>query len=341
MNNERTIRVVQYGLGPIGQETARLILEKAKSGRLELVGAIDIDPEKVNKTVGDLIRYPCDVVISADAEKVLSETKPHVVVHTTSSFLPQVEEQLEHCLRSGASVVSSTEELPYPFDRHSAISKKLDTLAKANGVSLLGTGVNPGYAMDALALMATGVCSCVRLVTVQRRVDAGRRRLPLQRKVGAGITVEEFKERQKSGGFGHIGLVESLKLVTNGLGWPTDKYKEYLMPIVAKSEIYTPYLSVQPGMVAGIKHIAEAYVNKHIAVSLQLRMYVGASREMDRVIIDGEPPIDLVVRDGIFGDTATVAALVNAIPQILEAPPGLRTVADLPVPRCFLPELPR
>lgn len=339
IGEDRPIRVVQYGLGPIGQGAAKLILEKAKTGQLELVGAIDIDPQKVNKTLGALVNASSNVIISPDAEEVLTETRPDIVVHTTSSFMPQVEQQLLQCIRHGASIVSSTEELPYPFARHPEITQKLDALAKERGVTILGTGVNPGYAMDVLALVATGVCTRVRSVTVNRRVDAGLRRQPLQNKVGAGITVDEFRERKEKGGFGHIGLVESLRLVMHGLGWPIEVFTENLEPVISEKKVKTPYLTVQPGRVAGIKHTAQALRNGNVAVSLDLRMYVGANQPEDRVIVDGDPPINLVVEGGIFGDTATVAALVNAIPQVLNASPGLRTVADLPVPRCFLPEV--
>ncbi len=335
--NSETIRVVQYGLGPIGQGSARLILEKQKSDQVQLVGAIDIDPEKVNQTVGSLLNADSDILISADAEQVLSQTKPDVVVHTTSSFMPQVETQLVQCIVSGASVVSSTEELPYPFDRYPEIANRLDALAKEHGVSILGTGVNPGYAMDLLALVATGACTNVESVKVQRRVDAGLRRLPLQKKVGAGISVEEFQNRQAQGGFGHIGLVESLRLVMHGLGWSIDQYSELLEPVICEETVETPYITVTPGRVAGIKHTAEAVSNGSVKVSLDLRMYVGAKQPEDRVIVAGNPPINLVVEGGIFGDTATVAALINAIPHIFQASSGLKTVSDLPVPRCFLP----
>jgi len=338
MSTNIPIRVVQYGLGPIGQGSANLILEKAKTGQIDLVGAVDIDPQKVGKTVGSLIHESSDVIISSDAWKVLSETRPDVVVHTTSSFMSQIEEQLVQCIRSGVSVVSSTEELPYPFDQHPAIASRLDALAKQHKVSILGTGVNPGYAMDVLALIATGVCTTVRSITVRRTVDAGLRREPLQQKVGAGMTVKEFQHRKEQGGFGHIGLVESLRLVMHGLGWPIEGFSEVLEPFIAKTTVETPYLTVETGRVAGIKHTAEAFMSGNVVVSLDLRMYVGAEHPEDRVIVDGDPPINLVVENGIFGDTATVAALVNAIPQVLAASPGLKTVADLPVPRCFLPQ---
>lgn len=329
------IRVVQYGVGPIGLASVRTLLEKTKTGRLELIGVIDIDPEKVGKDIGTLLgQAETGVRVSADADAVLAQG-PDVVVHTTSSFLDRMHEQLIQCAEAKAHVVSSTEELSFPYDRHPEIAEKLDAAAQQNGVVLLGTGVNPGYAMDALALMATGVCNEVRSLQVERVVDAGQRRLPLQRKVGAGITAQAFAEKKATGTFGHIGLRESLLMVAEGLGWSLDEIHETLDPVIAEETTETPFLTVHAGEVAGIHHAIEGKRNGQRLLSLDLKMYVGAKDPRDAVLVDGDPPIDLVVRDGIFGDTATVAALVNAIPLVMEAKPGLKTVKDVPLVRAF------
>lgn len=331
------IRVVQYGLGPIGLASVAVLLDKQATGLLHLVGAIDIDPDKAGRDVADLLgrTEATGVIVSADAAQVLAETKPDVVVHTTSSFLDRMYDQLVLCAEAGAHVVSSTEELAYPYERNPEISAELDRVAQANGVVLLGTGVNPGYAMDVLALTATGACIDVRSIRVERIVDAGKRREPLQRKVGAGIHVDEFEERKLTGTFGHIGLRESLLLVADGLGWTFDRIEETLDPAIAMETVQTPYLEVKVGDAAGIHHKIVGYRDDEPLLTLDLKMYVGAHNPQDAVYVEGAPPIDLVVQGGIFGDTATVAALVNAIPQALHGPPGLRTVKDLPVPRAF------
>ena len=334
--NKDPIRIVQYGLGPIGLGCARLVLEKESTGRVKLVGAIDIDPFKVGKTVGELAGQSSSLVVSDDAEHTLETLKPDVVLHTTSSFLPVVKDQLIQCARAEACVVSSTEELPYPFDRYPEIAGEIDAVAREHGVAILGTGVNPGYAMDTLALAATGVCTSVRSVHVKRIVDAGKRRLPLQQKVGAGISESEFIERRSRGGFGHIGLVESLRLVLAGLNWKMDDVQESLEPVLAEKDVESAYIRVREGQVAGIKHTAHASLNGSVLVSLELQMYVGAECPVDRATVDGDPPINLTIDGGIFGDTATVGALFNSIPSVLTAPIGLRTVIDLPVPRCFV-----
>lgn len=330
-----TYRIVQYGLGPIGQACLQALLAKKRG--IELVGAIDIDPNKVGKDVAELIGHPTPtgVIVSADAEAVLRETKPDVVVHTTSSFLAAMYDQLVLCARHGAHVVSSTEELAYPYRRHPAISAELDRVAKENGVTLLGTGVNPGYAMDALALMATGVCADVTGIRVHREVDAGLRRLPLQQKVGAGITVAEFEAKKATGQFGHIGLVESMYMIAAGLGWHVDRIEEILEPVVSERTIQTRFLTVEAGRVAGIHHHAHGYSGDEEVITLDLKMYVGAPNPRDAVTVEGEPPIDLEVKGGIFGDTATVAALVNGIPLVAEANPGLKTAKDVPLLRAF------
>lgn len=332
-----SIRVVQYGLGPIGQSCVRTLLSKEATGRVQLVGAIDIDPAKAGRTIRELTGLNCDIVVSDDADKTLHDTTPDVVLHTTSSFLPQVESQFLQCMRAGANVVSSTEELPYPFDRHAAIAKNLDVVARANNVTLVGTGVNPGYAMDTLALTATGVCTAVDSVQVLRRVDAGKRRLPLQKKVGAGMTPQAFYRRRAQGGFGHIGLVESLRLVMTGLDWDVDEVSESLEPVTAEKDVVTPFLTVRQGQVAGIHHAAQARTAGRIKVTLDLFMYVGAENAVDQVTVSGDPPISLTIKGGIFGDTATVGALINAIPLAIASDAGLKTPLDLPIPRCFLP----
>jgi len=328
-------RVVQYGVGPIGQSCLRTLL--SKSSAIELVGAIDIDPDKVGKDAGEItgLDKKTGVLVSADAEAVLRETKPDVVVHTTSSFLGRMSDQLVQCAEAGVNVVSSTEELSFPYHRHPEISELLDNVARENDVTILGTGVNPGYAMDALAIMATGVCNQVSSIKVNREVDAGLRRLPLQLKVGAGLSVDAFEERKATGMFGHIGLVESVRMVAKAMDWPIDRLEETLDCVISPRRVETPFITVEEGQVAGIHHYANAFIKDTCVISLDLKMFVGAEDPRDAVLVEGDPPVDLVVRGGIFGDTATVATLVNGIPLVANGPSGLVTVADLPIPCAF------
>ncbi|PSQ73923.1 MAG: dihydrodipicolinate reductase [Bacteroidetes bacterium QH_9_64_21] len=297
-----SLQILQYGLGPIGQEVARTVLGK---DAMTLVGAVDIDPDKAGRDVADVIGDGCaptGVSVSDDAE---------------------------------ATLASSTEELSFPYERSPNRAERLDHVAREEEVVIVGTGVNPGYAMDTLPLMATGVCTAVQGVHVKRVVDASERREPLQAKVGAGISTQAFEEKKAAGGFGHIGLRESLRMVADGLGWSLDAVEEELQPVHANTPIDTGARQVAPGDVAGIHHAAAGRIGGEAKVTLDLKMYVGADASYDAVEVEGDPPIDLRVQGGIFGDTATVGMLVNTAPLAAGARPGLQTMADLPVPRAF------
>jgi 4-hydroxy-tetrahydrodipicolinate reductase len=305
---------------------------------MALVGALDVDPDKVGRDVASLLdaeRPAAGVTVSDQPADVLDDTAPDVVLHTTTSFLPDVEQQIRACLAAGAHVVSSTEELAFPYERHPERAEALDAAARAAGRVVVGTGVNPGYAMDTLPLIATGVCTTVDAVHVERVVDAAERRGPLQKKVGAGLSADQFAEKEAAGGFGHIGLRESLHMVADGLGWSLDAVEETLDPVRADRSIDTGVRSVAAGEVAGIHHAAAGFVDGTECLSLELKMYVGAQNPHDTVQVDGAPPIDLTVRGGIFGDTATVGMLVNVAGLVDTASPGLLTMMDLPVPRAF------
>jgi len=339
VDTDSPLRIVQYGLGPIGQATAKTVIEKADA--MTLVGAIDIDPEKAGRDVADVIGAEgpkaarAGVRVSDAAADVLAATNPDVVLHTTTSFLGGVTDQLVQCARAGAHVVSTTEELSFPYERTPEASTRLDRVAREEGVVIVGTGVNPGYAMDTLPLMATGVCTAVQGVHVERVVNASKRREPLQEKVGAGISTEAFEEKKAGGGFGHIGLRESLLMLADGLGWSLDAVEEELQPVHAEAPVDTGFRQVQAGEVAGIHHAAAGRMEGKSPLTLDLKMYVGAEESYDTVTVEGEPPINLRFEGGIFGDTATVGMLVNTAPLADRAQPGLQTMADLPVPRAF------
>lgn len=329
------IRVVQYGFGPIGQACVRAVL---KRDSLLLTGVIDVDPEKVGKDIGEILKLGDrrGIKVRRDAAKVLEEAKPDVVLHTTQSFVPRVFDQISQCVEAGAHVISSTEELYWPHYRHPELAEKLDLLAQKHSVVILGTGVNPGFVMDTLPIALSSQCLEVRKIFATRVVDASKRRLPLQKKIGAGMTPEDFRTAVELGQLGHIGLVESLVAIADTLGWKLSRLDETIDPVIAEEQVKTPYLTVEAGQVAGIKHICRGYVDDEEVLTLDLRMYVGAKEPKDEIVIDGDPPVHAVLPGGIFGDTATVANLVNAIPRVLHATPGLRSVIDLGVPYAFL-----
>lgn len=326
------LRVVSFGLGPIGLAAARLALQKSS---IQLVGAIDVDPAKVGRDLGELLELdqPTGIVVEGDAEAALRRLQPDAMLHCTSSFLPAIKDQLLLAARCGVDVVSSTEELLVPAFQHAALAQELDAAAVAGGISILGTGVNPGYAMDFVAVVASAVTFDVQSVKCTRVVDAGTRRLPLQRKVGAGLTKAEFQHQIATGKFGHIGMRESVALLARALDFKVDRIEQTVEPVLAAEDHKTPFLTVKEGQVAGIRNHGYGYAGKRPVLHLDLAMYVGAPDPRDEVVLESTPPIHLKFLGGIAGDQATAAILVNNLHGVVAAPPGVRTVLDVAPPR--------
>lgn len=327
---KKKIRAIQYGVGPIGASIARLMREKQA---IEICGAIDSDPAKVGRDLGEVVGAsdaPWGVKISADAKDVLDQAAD-VVIHSTSSSLPKVMDQLLACLEAESCIVSTCEELSYPFRTHPELAAKLDAAAKDWGVALVGTGVNPGFVMDKLVVTLAAVSQRVEYAKAVRIVDASKRRLPLQKKIGAGMSVEEFRAQVAAGVIKHVGLPESVAMIADSLNLPVDEITETIEPMVAGARVQTEYLTVEVGQAAGVHQIARGLSGGKELVYLELQMYVGATDPADTVELKGHPNISLVIPGGSHGDIATASVVVNSIPVILDAPAGLRTSRDLPI----------
>jgi hypothetical protein len=332
---KKKINAVQFGLGPIGQLCAKTILQKHNE-RINLVGAVDIDPSKVGKELGELLGLgETGIKVESDIKNILKKKKVDLVFHTTTSFMSDVRKQLFDLIKLKLNIVSSTEELFFPWYRNREIAEEIDNLAKKFKVRVLGTGVNPGFVMDVLPSVLTQVCTSVKRIRVERVVNASKRRLPLQLKIGAGLKVSEFKEKKATGRFGHIGLVESLQFLAYVLNIQLDEIKEELDPIVTYKNLRTDYLTIQKGRVAGIHHRAIGFKDGSEVIELDLKMFIGDHKDYDAVYIDGEPPIKMKILNGVFGDTATVGSLINCGYLIFNAKPGLLTMADIGLPHGF------
>jgi hypothetical protein len=326
------IRVIQYGLGPIGIATAKLVLTKPD---MEIVGAVDIAKEMVGKDLGEILGVKnLGIHVTDNAEHLFAKVQADVVVHTAGSRLKRVFGQVEEILRGGKNLVSSAEELLFATPENAEAAAKIDKLAKEKGVTALGTGVNPGFIMDALPLTLTGVCEEVREVHVERVVDAGTRRYPLQRKIGAGMTPELFREKVAGKAMGHVGLRESLCLIADRLHFVLDDIHETVEPVITEKTLKTDYFELNPGDVAGIRNIGEGYRGGKKIITLDLRIYIGAESPHDSIRIVGTPGLSMRIEGGVAGDQATAAILVNSIPAVIAAAPGLVTVKDIPAPWC-------
>jgi 4-hydroxy-tetrahydrodipicolinate reductase len=318
-------------LGPIGLETLKLAATKPWA---EIVGGVDIDPAKIGKDLGALTgaRALRGRLVWESLEELLAHARPQLIFHTSVSKFRDAFSQIEPIVRRGISVVSSCEELLYPALSEPELAAKLDRVCKKAGARVVGTGVNPGFVMDLLPVCLTGVSREIRAVHVQRVVNASTRRAPLQKKIGSGLPPAEFRRLYQQGKAGHAGLQESLALIAHCLGWPVKTIVETGDAIVADHNIRTQHLVVKKGQTCGLHQHAAATVNGKVCLTLDLRMYLDAPNPHDAVQIEGDPPLDVVIKGGVAGDQATVAALVNTAPRLLNAPAGLLLVTDLPTP---------
>jgi 4-hydroxy-tetrahydrodipicolinate reductase len=328
------IRVIHVGLGPIG---SAVLSQVASRPGFRIVGGVDVDPAKAGRDLGEVAELgQClGIKVSADLAKTLKSAKPQVAVLCTGSSLKRVLPQIESILKSRTAIVSTTEELAYPGRTHARQGRQVDAWAKKARVAVLATGVNPGFAMDALPIALTAACERVDRVVVNRVQDARIRRLPFQQKIGAGLTPELFQKEVAAGRVRHVGLTESIAMIADALGWKLDSITDEVRPYVASAPVSSEFVAVDAGYAAGIIQDGVGYRKGAAVISLHMEAYLGAPESYDAVDIEGSPRLSMRIAGGIHGDIATVALVVNSIPKVQSAPPGLHTMRDMPLPSFF------
>jgi 4-hydroxy-tetrahydrodipicolinate reductase len=328
------IRALIYGLGPIGALVARQL---ATRDGFRIVGAIDIDPAKVGRDVGEVagLERRVRVNVSPDARKTFKQTKPDVAVLCTSSSIKAVLPQIQDVMKARVPLVTTTEELSYPTRRHSALGRQVDKMARKAGVAVLSTGVNPGFAMDTLPIALTAACERVESISVARVQDARTRRLPFQQKIGAGLTRAQFMREVERGSLGHVGLAESITMIADAMGWRLDRITDEVKPQIAEATVASDFLAVDAGYVSGIVQDGAGYRHGTPVIQLHIEAYLGAPEPYDSVVIEGTPRLAMTIAGGIPGDVATASMVVNSIPKVLSARPGLQTMRHLPLPSFF------
>src|SRR5579871_1909486 len=293
------VPVVVMGLGFIGQEIARAALAHPE---VRLVGAVDSNPQLVGKKLSEVVGVGgSDIRVSKDVASAVGRHKRAVVLHATGSRLPQVMDQLLDAAKAGACVASTCEELAFPYLKHPELADVLEKAAVKSGVSIVASGVNPGFVLDRLIATAGQVCGAVRHVRAERVVDARTRREALQRKVGAGLTEDEFEALAEKDQIGHVGLLESAALCALGLGMDCDDFEEEILPVIAEEDITGGAFRVAKGRVAGIHQSAVALEDGQERVRLELTIAVGAEDAGDRITIDADPTVKLEITGGIAG----------------------------------------
>jgi 4-hydroxy-tetrahydrodipicolinate reductase len=324
------MQVMQIGLGPIGRAVSRLLIQKPG---WHIVAAVDADPALQGRDVGEIVgvEQRLGVTVAGDLT-VLQDTAVDVAFLTTVSTFPEVLPTLSALIQRGVNVVSSTEELFYPYYRYAESASALDELAKQHGVSVLGTGVNPGFVMDTLVLVLTGACQHISRIAVTRVANASGARPSLQAKLGLGLTQASFIEYAAQRRVGVVGLIDSLAFLAHVLKWPMDDFKERLVPVIAEKPVRLAQNQVESGQVCGVRYGVKGISHGKEVISFDLRMYLEAEGVRDTIYIEGTPTLEMTMKSTDMGDVAAAALLVNMSPLVQQARPGLLTMVDLPLP---------
>ncbi len=327
------INVIQVGLGPLGQKIASFISER---NNIQTVAAVDKNPDLIGQDLGKLATGTSDgVLITENIAEALHNKKADLAILATVSDMERATPQIEELLEFGLSVVSTCEELAYPWEAAPELARRIDEKAKEKEVTVVGTGVNPGFLMDSLPIFLTAPCQKVESIEINRFQNAQFRRIPFQKKIGAGLNLEEFERRKSLGTLRHVGLVESMQMIAHSIGWKLDHTEDIINPVFAEEDIETPHLHLKKGQVAGLCQIGRAYSDDQLKISLIFQATVGEKESYDEVFIKGKPNIHSKIIGGVNGDTATSAIVINACAGIKRAQPGLRVMTEVPVVSYF------
>lgn len=329
------INIVQVGIGALGQQVLQYLSDREG---INVVGVVDLNPDLQGKEINEIIKTDtAGVVVYNSLEEAVSNAnqKPEVAVLTTVSSIDKLVGQVEQAANAGLHVVSTCEELTFPWKQHPEAAGKIDAVCKTNSVTCLGTGVNPGFLMDYLPSAFTSVCQRVDSVTVERVQDASVRRIPFQKKIGAALTHDEFESEKESGRLRHVGLPESVDLIAKAIGWNLDENRESLDPVIAGDKITNGYKPIEKGSPAGVEQVGSGFVDGKEVIKLVFRAAVGEEKSYDRITIKGLPNIITEIEGGLNGDVATCAITVNAVQSVTRSTPGLKTMLDVPVPAYF------
>ncbi|OWZ83140.1 2,4-diaminopentanoate dehydrogenase [Natranaerobius trueperi] len=336
------IRVIVQGLGAMGSGMAKMLLDKEG---FDLVGVVVRRPKMAGKDIGEVLgREQLGVKISNDITTEIKEQKPDLVLQASTSFTKDAFPKIKEVIEQGVNVISIAEEMAYPHVRETELAKQMDEIAKDNGVTVLGTGVNPGFVLDTLILTLTGGCIDVDSIKASRVNDLSPFGESVMKTQGVGTTVEQFNKGLKEGSIvGHVGFPESINMVADALGLELDSVEETREPIISETYRETEHVKVEPGMVAGCNHIGKGIKDGKEVIVLEHPQQIHPHKEGidtgDYITINGTPGVNMSISPEIPGGVGTIATAVNMIPHVIEASSGVVSMKDLPIPRAIMGDI--
>ena len=336
------VKVAIWGFGAMGSGIAKVLLRKKG---VDIVGVCDIHPERVNRSIYDILGVEKngrpDVVVCSEIEKVVHDANCDICVLATDSFTRKAFDKIKYVVGQKVNVISTAEEMSYPKAQESELAAEIDRLAKANGVSVLGTGINPGLMMDLLAICLTGCMTDVESVTCRRVNSLSPFGPAVMEEQGVGLTVDAFNKGVADGTLaGHVGFAESVGMIAEALGWKVDKFEQQMKPIVTSVDRKSPYGFAAAGDVAGVNMTGQGYVDGEVKIDMihpqQIEPEMEGTHTGDYIVLKGTPEVNMAIKPEVDGGIGTIAMVVNMIPHVINARPGLKTMLDLPVPRAIM-----
>lgn len=339
------IKVAVWGFGAMGSGIASMLLKKTG---VDIVGVCDIHPDRVGKDIYDVLgidrKDKEPVIIKSDIEEIITEKSCDVAILATDSFTKNAFPKIKFCLEKKVNVISTAEEMAFPQAQTPELAEEMNKIAKENGVTVLGTGINPGFVLDYLVLALTGTCETVESINASRVNDLSPFGHAVMEEQGVGITPEEFNTRIVNDTLaGHVGFPESIQMVAEGIGWNLEKIEQTKDPIISNTYRQTKYAEVNPGNLAGVRQRGFGYVDGSLKIEMDHPQQILPEKENidtgDYITIKGVPDINLQIKPEIPGGIGTIAMCVNMIPHVINSHPGLKTMLDLPVPRAIMGDM--
>ena len=341
----RNIRVAVWGFGAMGGGITKVLLQKTG---VEITGVCDLHPNRVGKSIFDLLEVErgdrADVIVTSDIELALPEKSADVCILATDSFTKDVYPKLVKVLSHGINAISTAEEMSYPAAKEPELAREIDRVARAHGVTALGTGINPGLMMDLLAICLTGCMTRVDKVTCKRVNSLSPFGPLVMQEQGVGLTPEAFQEGVEKGELaGHVGFAESVGMISHALGWKIDEFSQQMAPILTEVDRKSPYGFASRGNVAGVNMTGQGYVEGRVMIDMihpqQIEPELGGTHTGDYITLEGSPRVDMKIQPEVNGGIGTIAMCVNMIPHVINARPGLKTMIDLPVPHAIMGDM--
>ena len=341
----KPVRVVLWGFGAMGSGMAKMLCEKKG---VEIVGVCDLHPERVGKSMYDVLGIAKgdrpEVIIKDNKDEVITEKCADIALLATDSFVKGAFDKIAYCLNKKINVISTAEEMAYPMAQEPELSKEMDKIAKENGVTVLGTGINPGLIMDLLVVILTGCMERVDHVEAKRVNSLSPFGPTVMEEQGVGMKVEEFNKKVEEGTMaGHVGFAESVKMIADAIGWKVDKFEQQMKPIITTIDRKSPYGFAAANDVAGVNMTGQGTVDGEVKIDMihpqQIEPEMEGTHTGDYIKLKGSPEVNMAITPEVEGGIGTIAMCVNMIPQVINSVPGLKTMLDLPVPRAIMGDM--